>query len=161
MSKLFPANAGITELRGTIKIIKEHGGAINISGLAESAREQIDYLLPLIDACEMLGFAHVDRGIITLTNKSMQIDVSSFLRETRNRLARVEPFKSFMSVLKQRLASTTPEIAAQLTEKGIQLHEDPVTNEETLKNLMLRWGVRTKLFSYNARSDEWRVTKRS
>jgi len=161
MSELFPVNAGITELRGIIKIIQEHGGTINISGLAEDAREQIDYLLPLIDACEMLGFAHVDSGVITLVDKKVQIGVTSFLRETRNRLAGVEPFKSVMALLKQHLASTTPEISAQLKEKGIQLHEDPVTNEETLKNLMLRWGVRTKLLSYNPRNDEWHITRRS
>jgi len=158
MSELFPVNAGITETRGIIKIILEHGGTISVSRLAEDAREQVDDLLPLIDACEMLRFTHVDGGVIALIDKNMEINVTGFLRETRNRLAVVEPFKSVIMLLKKHIASTTPEVAAQLKERRIELHEDPVTNEEMLKNLMLRWGVRTKLLSYNPRSDEWRVT---
>ncbi|MCL5262589.1 MAG: AAA-associated domain-containing protein [Candidatus Marsarchaeota archaeon] len=157
MPNLFPIDVGMTKLRGVLKLVKEHGGTINVSALAEEAREEVDDLLPLIDAAEMLGLVQVDSGVITLLDKTAPLDNQSFLSMVRPGLAAVEPFKSVISVLKQKLANTTPELAAQLNGKGVQLHEDNATNEEMLRGLLLAWGVGAKLLSYDAKTDGWKV----
>ena len=90
-------------------------------------------------------------------DKTAQLDNQSFLSMVRPGLAAVEPFKSVISVLKQKLANTTPELAAQLNGKGVQLHEDNATNEEMLSGLLLAWGVGAKLLSYDAKTDGWKV----
>ncbi len=50
MNGLFPPGPGISRVRGIVNIIKQNKGKIEISKLAEEAEEDIDDLLPQIEA---------------------------------------------------------------------------------------------------------------
>ncbi|MDE1851551.1 MAG: AAA-associated domain-containing protein [Candidatus Micrarchaeota archaeon] len=156
MATLFPSGPGIGRIRGIVGLIKQNNGEISISALAEESEEDIDDLLPLIDACKLLGFAVVDSSTIRLTKEGGSLTVSNASKAIREKLPSIEPFKSTVAILKKNYV-TSRELFDLLHAKGIVLHGDKSTNDEQLKKLLLRWGVRSKLIEYDANKDEWRL----
>ena len=65
----FPIGVGITELRGVLEILKKNGGALSLAKLADESEEEIDKLLPLLDAGELLGLCKVKNGVARLTEE--------------------------------------------------------------------------------------------
>ncbi len=154
MHDIFPLGAGVSKVRGIVTLIKENNGSIAISELAEEAEEDLDALLPLIDACRMLGFVKVDDSDIKLTEEGEKLSRGSPYRIIRGNLKKVEPFKTvFAALAKKRL--TTPEILELLDSKGIYISEDSEGKESVIKKLLRLWGVRTKLLFYNEETDKW------
>lgn len=154
MSSLFPYVTELTKIRGILSIIKQSKGAIGLSELADEADEDIDDLLPLVEACNMLGFTKVDGSNIKLTAEGKKFTASNATRMVKERLATVEPFKSAIDVLKKD-DLTTHDLLNRLRDKGIMLHGDEETNVILMKKVFLRLGVRTRLLHYDAENDTW------
>ena len=153
----FPLEANPSQLLGMIELIKENNGTDYLSILAEDSNEQIDDLLPLIDAITLLGFAKTKKGIVTLTKKGKELTPKNFYHILPPILVKIEPFKTAISaILKNKV--TTSAIAKYLKGKKIVLHKDPETNEALLRNLLLTWGSRTKIINYISEEDSWEYT---
>ena len=151
---MFPLGPGISRVRGIVSIIKQNKGHIEISKLAEEAEEDIDDLLPLIEACKLLGFAVVDESEVRLTEKGSRLTFSNFSKLISESLTEVEPFKSTIRIIDSRKVNTL-ELFGTLRSRGIILHGEDVTNDILLKKLLIRWGVRSKLINYSQESDLW------
>lgn len=154
MEGLFPVDTGISRVRGIVSIIKQNKGHIEISKLAEEAEEDIDDLLPLIEACKLLGFAVVHEFEVKLTEKGAKMTFSNFNKLINESLLEVEPFKSTMKIIDDKQVNTQ-ELFGTLKSRGIVLHSEDATNDIMLKKLLMRWGVRAKLISYNQEEDLW------
>ena len=146
----FPVDIGISEVRGIIEVVKDNGNSLSISKLSEEAEEEIDKLLPLIDACEMLGLCTVENGIVKNMKNSSQIISKA--------LSGIEPFRSIKEALAGK-ALTTSALANMLKSKNIVLFADDTVNIEMLRNLLIKWGVRTKMLSYDRNEDKWSLTR--
>ena len=157
MEAFFPLNAGISELRCIIKLAKDNGNAIVISKLAKETKRGIDVLLPHIDAGRLLGICTVEKGVITLTSFGTSLTTSNIHKALKTRLARIEPFKSSLGIIKSQKSITTKKLSAELEKEGIMLYSEKSMNEEVLKALFLKWAVRLKLFSYDPKSDAWQI----
>ncbi|MDE1834006.1 MAG: AAA-associated domain-containing protein [Candidatus Micrarchaeota archaeon] len=158
MEGLFPTGTGISRVRGIISIIKQNKGHIGISELAEESDEDIDDLLPIIDACKLLGLAVVDGSKIKLTDKGEKLTVSNFSKYIGEGLAKTEPFKSAIKIIDDGSISSR-ELLDALKSRGIMIHEESTTNDILLKKLLVRWGVRTKLMNYDQETDTWSVKR--
>jgi len=154
----FPIGAGITELRGVLKILKENEGALSLAKLADESEEEIDKLLPLLDAGELLGLLEVKNGIVRLTEEGKRLGLGNITNMLSKRLKEIEPFKSVIDILSKK-SLNTEEIAEELKSRDIILNADDITNVEILRNLLIKWGVRTKLLAYNKDSDSWSIGK--
>jgi len=154
----FPIGAGITELRGVLKILKENEGALSLAKLADESEEEIDKLLPLLDAGELLGLLEVKNGIVRLTEEGKRLGLGNITSMLSKRLEEIEPFKSIIDILSKK-SLNTEEIAEELKSRDIILNADDITNVEILRNLLIKWGVRTKLLAYNKDSDSWSIGK--
>ena len=154
----FPIGAGITELRGVLKILKENEGALSLAKLADESEEEIDKLLPLLDAGELLGLLEVKNGIVRLTEEGKRLGLGNITNILSKRLKEIEPFKSVIDILSKK-SLNTEEIAEELKSRDIILNADDITNVEILRNLLIKWGVRTKLLAYNKDSDSWSISK--
>ena len=152
----FPIEANPSRLLSIIEIIKEKDGSEYLSGLAESTKEQIDELLPLIDAITILGFGSVKDGVVKLSAKGSEISTKNFHHMIREAIDKIEPFHSIIKVIGND-DLTTADIAKALDKEGIRLHEDEEANQELLRNLMLRWGSAVKLFEYVSENDSWKL----
>ena len=155
MEDLFPLGTGIGRVRGIINIIKRNKGRMEMSRLAEESEEHIDDLLPLIEACKLLGFVRIDESEVTLTETGSKLTFSNFSKSIHDGLSYVEPFKSALKVIGGSEV-TTQDLFSTLRDRGIILHGDIATNDMLLKKLFIRWGVRGKLMSYDPETDSWR-----
>ena len=154
----FPIGVGITELRGVLEIMKENGGALSLAKLADESEEEIDKLLPLLDAGELLGLCEVKNGIAKLTEEGKKLKLSNITSMLSKKLKEIEPFNSIIDILSKK-SLNTEEIAEELKSRNIILNADDTTNVELLRNLLIKWGVRTKLLAYNKDSDSWSIGK--
>jgi len=154
----FPIGVGITELRGVLEILKENGGELSLAKLADESEEEIDKLLPLLDAGELLGLCKVKNGIARLTEEGKKLKLSNITSMLSKKLKEIEPFNSIIDILSKK-SLNTEEIAEELKSRNIILNADDITNVELLRNLLIKWGVRTKLLAYNKDSDSWSIGK--
>jgi hypothetical protein len=157
MQNLFPPGVGITQVRGILKVIKEHSGTMEMSQLAEEIEEEVDDLLPIIKAAKLLGFVITKKDDIIITKEVDNIalkDINSLLEK---KLPDIEPFKTIFQALKinPERSLTTVELANLLQGKGIRVDEPEASNEDMLKRLLLHWAVRPKFLSYDPKSDIW------
>ncbi len=158
MHNLFPLVSETANIRGILEIIKESGGVIELSELADEAEIDIDFLMPLVEACDMLGFTDVDESEIKLTALGRKVNPGNMSKILRERLVKLEPFKSAISAL-TRSHLTTEELVQELSSKGITLDGHAETNFMNMKKLLLRIGVRAKLLEYDSENDTWAVLK--
>ncbi|MCL5419372.1 MAG: AAA-associated domain-containing protein [Candidatus Marsarchaeota archaeon] len=154
MHRVFPLVTETSKIRGVVGLIKQNGGSIELSELAEEAEEHIDDLLPLIEACKVLGFATVDESKIRLTELGMTLNIGNTARIIKEKLVDIEPFYSTLDILKHG-ELTTAELLGQLDGRGVSLHGDRETNEALTKKMLMRLGVRTKLVYYDPANDVW------
>lgn len=154
MRNIFPASVGMSQVRGVIKLIKENDGAITFSELASESEEDVDDMLPLVDACKMLKLVEVRDSTVKLTERGARLAISSPFRVIREGLNDVEPFKSMLAFLSKK-SKTTPEVLRFLASKGFLFHEQDETNVALTKRLLRNWGVRSKLLAYDERNDSW------
>lgn len=159
MRSLFPALAGMSQVRGIIRLIKENNGEIPISKLAEEAEEDVDDLLPLIEASKLLGFIKMSDSSIKITELGEKLTTSNPYRTIKNSLAEVEPFKMIIKLLSKK-EMTTGEIAASLASKGIVINENPELNEELIGKMLRGWGMRVKLFEYAEDGRVWKLKQK-
>ncbi len=155
MEDLFPLGTGIGRVRGIINIMKQNKGRMEMSRLAEESEEHIDDLLPLIEACKLLGFISIDDSEVMLTEAGSKLNFSNFSKSIHDRLSDVEPFKTALKIMDEREVSTE-DLFSTLRERGVIVHGDDATNDMLLKKLFIRWGVRGKLMSYDPQADLWK-----
>jgi NitT/TauT family transport system ATP-binding protein len=160
MEGMFPLGTGISRVRAIISIVKERGGHAGMSDLAEESEEDIDDLLPLIEACKLLGLVTVNKSELKLTRKGNALAFSNFSKTIREGLASTEPFKSVLLIVGDGKVSTA-DLLSTLRSKGISLHEDEIVNSQQMKKLLLRWGVRSKLLAYDIENDSWCAKRNS
>ncbi|MDE1871030.1 MAG: AAA-associated domain-containing protein [Candidatus Micrarchaeota archaeon] len=153
--KLFPLDTSVSQIRGIIEIMKDSNGSIDVSKLAEETNDEIDDLFPLIDTCVLLKLCTVKSGAVKLTKTGMNLATHNTREVFARALHNVEPFKSAISAIKKGKRMTTPEVSKALYKKGILYNSDEITNTELLKNLLLKWGISNKLFSYDYELDVW------
>lgn len=154
----FPIGAGISEMRGVIILIRENGGRAYLSQLANRSRLKIDHLLPVIDAARMLGFVRVSGGSISLTESGNEIGYSNFQELIKERLRRVEPFRSVLALLSHK-ALTTAHLTRALRHKGVALSYNKEIDGELLTRMLTKWGIRTRLLDYDGRKGRWSLVR--
>lgn len=153
MSSLFPLDAGMSHVRGIVEIARENGGKISISKLAEESEEDVDDLLPLLNACRMLGFITIRRSEVKLTQKGERLVGSAVRPIIRESISKIEPFKSAIAALSEG-SKTTAELLEYLRARGAFPEEGEHSGDKLLK-LLLAWGVRSKLMSYDEENETW------
>ena len=159
MVDIFPSSAGISEMRGVILIVRSGGGRVSISQLASQCGMNIDHLLPVVDAARMLGFVRVGDGSIELTKSGERMDLGNFQEMIRKGMGRIEPFRSVLALLSHGPVST-PRLAESLKRKGVKMSSNKKLDEELLRRMLTKWGIRTRLLDYNGRRDTWSITER-
>ena len=153
MEGLFPLGTGISRVRGIIGIVKQHKGRIGMSKLAEESEEDVDDLLTLLEASKLLGLIAITRSDVKLTPRGEKLITGATRAIIRESLSKIEPFKSTIKALSGG-SKTTPELLEYLRSKDVY-PEEGEHSSETLLKLLLAWGVRSKLLSYDEENETW------
>ena len=154
MDDIFPLGTGIGRVRGVVNILKQHKGRAELSELADESEEDIDDLLPVIEACKMLGFLTINDSEARLTEAGSKLTLSNFSKSVHSSLSSIEPFKTSLKIINEGNI-TTEELFSKLKERGIRLHGEDTTNDILLKKMLIRWGVRGGLMKYDPETDSW------
>ena len=160
MGQIFPLVYETSRIRAILGILKQNGGSIELSRLADETEEQVDDLLPLVEACKMLDFATIDESQIRITPLGNKVTLGNALRLIKDKLVGIEPFMSAIKILKKEKEMSTDALFDELNSEGIFLHGEKATNEAMMKKMFLRLGVRSKLFYYDTDRDIWSLGSR-
>ena len=159
MHKLFPPGVGVTQIRGLVNILRDNSGKLEMSKLAEESDEEVDDLLPIIEASVLLGLARTGGDAVALTEDGKKFASREVQAMLRAKIVSVEPFKSVIAILRERKSATTHDLVVLLHGKKNLYRGGADEAAEQLRNVLLHWGVRVKLLSYNLKGDAWSMKR--
>ncbi len=157
MPNLFPVEAGITQMRGVLKLVKDNGGNMGIAELADEAEEEIDDLFPILDTCKILGLAKVEDGKVKLTENGKQLNLKNMQSIIREPLSNAEPFRTVLAAARIEGSITTERLADVLRENNLAFYSDKLKFMEQLRKLLVKWAVRLRLLVYDQENDSWKA----
>lgn len=156
--RLFPIESGISEMRGIIMLIRDNRGhSMKVSELLQHSHKKFDELDKILDSCRMLGLVTINNGSIKLTKAGMRLQLNNVQGMLKMYLAKLEPFRTVQEALRHREHMSTKELSQYLRHRGVAFMTDEKQNEEMLRHVLLKWGVRSGLFEYSVHSDRWRT----
>jgi hypothetical protein len=157
MPKLFPSGAKPGQIKAIARLIKENEGSASISALSRKIHQNIDELLPLLDACAMLGILKVSDAHVSLTEQGRKLTQANTDPFIAKKISGIEPFKSVLSILKREGELTTMELSELLKERGIAMYADAEVNAVLLKEELFKWAILFKILKRNQKRDSWSV----
>ena len=139
----------INDLAG---LLERLAGAANnradIYRLAEETKSDSDHLLRLTETAELLGFAHIAQGDITLTPLGETFAEASILARKEifaSRVRRLPLFKWLLAMLK---ASDKHELEWDVIHTALELEFPPDEAERQLETV-INWGRYAELLAYD------------
>ncbi len=144
-------DAPVQQLAGLIETLIESrfNGKADLPALAEYQSLDVDDLFPLIEALQLLGFAHVENGDIALTQPG-RVYGDAGLQERKQILAEqlvrhITLAAHIRKVLEERPNHRAP-AARFLAELEDHLEEDEATS---VLETVINWGRHAELFAYD------------
>lgn len=146
-------HAGISKIFGLLEVLDDLKGREDIFQLARSLNYELDDLLPVMEAAQILGFVQLEEGDITTTTLGKEIveaDVDGRKQILRGRLICRPIFMEIIEILRER--------RDMRHSRGffLELFEDHFSPEESERqlNTVLDWGRYAELLGYNPDTEE-------
>ncbi|MBI5224248.1 AAA-associated domain-containing protein [Candidatus Micrarchaeota archaeon] len=146
-------DAGITKVVGLIEVLHDHGSEDETVKLAEYLQLDLDALLPVVEAGEMLGMITVSGGKIKLTETGSSLignKISDRKATIGKKVALLEPFKKLLEILKTKKNG-------RIQKKALQkiLRQDlPRESADKTLSKLIEWGRHVDLIGYESDSEE-------
>ncbi len=137
-------------IAGLLELLLDHNGKDDIYRLADDLAFEIDDLLPIVDAAQLLGFLTVNEGDAAITPTGAEYANSEILRQKELfRKAAVENvllLRQIVRAIDAKSDRTVPE------EFFHDMLDEQFSEEETLRQLetAINWGRYAELFDYDA-----------
>jgi NitT/TauT family transport system ATP-binding protein len=139
----------IDDLAGLLERLAEAANnRADIYRLAEETKSDSDHLLRLTETAELLGFAHIAQGDITLTPLGETFAEASILARKEifaSRVRRLPLFKWLLAMLK---ASDKHELEWDVIHTALELEFPPEEAERQLETV-INWGRYAELLAYD------------
>jgi hypothetical protein len=155
---VMPPNVRPGQVIGLVEVTGGLGSRVDVSTLADELGADIAVLLPILDAAETLGLVTNVQGEVHLTDfgAEFQKTVKDKVTLLKDRLAKIEPFRTALEFATRRGEVTATEVAEELSIEGIKLHHQVDINESLVQTLLIHWGIRSGLLSYDGRDGKFR-----
>ena len=137
-------------IAGLLELLLDHHGKDDIYRLADDLAFEIDDLLPIVDAAQLLGFLTVNEGDAAITPTGAEYANSEILRQKELfRKAAVENvllLRQIVRAIDAKSDRTVPE------EFFHDMLDEQFSEEETLRQLetAINWGRYAELFDFDA-----------
>ena len=139
-------------IAGLLEILEDHGGREDLYSLAEESGMEVDDLLPIVEACTLLGLASLHEGEVTISPEGKAfVEADILQRKVLFRDAavnRVALLSQMDSILKRK---SDHSIAVEFFHDILDEHfsEDEVKQQlETA----LHWGRYAEIFDYDSKT---------
>jgi NitT/TauT family transport system ATP-binding protein len=137
-------------IAGLLEFIIDFGGHIDVYRLADELSFEIDDLLPIVDAAQLLGFLTLEEGDVAITPAGREYAESEILKQKELfRAAAVEHvllLRQITRALNNKTDHTVPE------EFFLDMLDEQFSEEETQRQLetAINWGRYAELFDFDA-----------
>lgn len=137
-------------IAGLLELLRDHGGRYDMYRLADDLLFEIDHLLPIVDAAQLLGFLSVDDGTAVITASGNDYANSEISR--RRELFR-EAAMAHVLLLDQIMRAIEVKSDHTLSEDLFHdMLDEQFTEDETILQLetAISWGRYAQLFDFDA-----------
>jgi NitT/TauT family transport system ATP-binding protein len=137
-------------IAGLLELLLDHNGKDDIYRLADDLAFEIDDLLPIVDAAQLLGFLTVNEGDAAITPTGAEYANSEILRQKELfRKAAVENVLLLRQIVRALDAKSDRTVAEDFFHDML---DEQFSEEETLRQLetAINWGRYAELFDYDA-----------
>jgi NitT/TauT family transport system ATP-binding protein len=137
-------------IAGLLEILLDHNGKDDIYKLADDLAFEIDDLLPIVDAAQLLGFLKVTEGDAVITPTGAEFANSEILRQKELfRIAAVENvllLRQIVRAIEAKSDKTVPEDFFH------DMLDEQFSEDETVRQLetAINWGRYAELFDFDA-----------
>ncbi len=151
---LFIPQAGVGAITGLIELVNDLEGPVDIYKLGEELLMDIEDLLPIVEASEILGLAEIKEGDFVLTNSGKKFAEADVLerKEIFKELAieKVPFLKQIIRVLQSKSNHKAPR------DFFLDLLKQHLSAQEAEKQLdvLIDWGRYAEIFEYDDNKDE-------
>src|ERR1035438_505055 len=137
-------------MAGLLELLLDKGGRDDIYRLADDLSFEIDDLLPIVDAAQLLGFLTVEEGDAVITASGTEFANSEILRQKElfrdAVLAHVLLLRQIRRALEAKRDHTVPE------DFFLDMLDEQFSEEECQRQIetAVTWGRYAELFDYDA-----------
>ena len=141
-------HVSIGDMTGHIELVQSRGDRADLYQLGRVLQLEVDELLPLVDAANLLNLADAQEGDLVLTETGRRFVDADVLEEKsifrKQALARVGMLRHIVADLEQDEDHTVPE------ERYLDLLKEHFSEDEAWAQLetIIDWGRYAELFSY-------------
>ncbi|MEV4894375.1 nitrate/sulfonate/bicarbonate ABC transporter ATP-binding protein [Nonomuraea sp. NPDC055795] len=148
--------ASVDGLSGLAEILRRHHGQVDLAELSDELGLEIDDLLPLVDALDLLGFAAVEAGQVTLTPAGDDFSVAD-VQTSKHIFAAAAGELPLIHLISTSLANSVDGRLRAGFFRDILAHH--YTSEQVTQQLEAAtdWGRYAELYSYDAPHQEYRL----
>ncbi|QHN03106.1 nitrate/sulfonate/bicarbonate ABC transporter ATP-binding protein [Granulicella sp. WH15] len=137
-------------IAGLLELLIDHNGKDDIYRLADDLAFEIDDLLPIVDAAQLLGFLTVTEGDAAITSSGAEYANSEILRQKQLfRTAAVENVLLLRQIVRALEAKSDGTVHEEFFHDVL---DEQFSEEETLRQLetAINWGRYAELFDFDA-----------
>ncbi|MFJ6567812.1 nitrate/sulfonate/bicarbonate ABC transporter ATP-binding protein [Streptomyces sp. NPDC091292] len=156
-----PANtplpgAGVDGLSGLAEMVLHRGGRCDLADLAEDLGLEVDDILPLVDALDLLDFAHMSGDDLLLTPQGTAY-AGADVQESKTIFAEAAPRAPLVKLITSSLAQNPGGALRAGFFRDLLAHH--YTSEQVTRQLdtATDWGRYAELFRYDAEPEEYRI----
>jgi NitT/TauT family transport system ATP-binding protein len=137
-------------MAGLLELLLDKGGRDDIYRLADDLSFEIDDLLPIVDAAQLLGFLTIEEGDAAITESGTEFANSEILRQKElfrsAALANVLLLRQIRRALEAKSDHTVPE------DFFLDMLDEQFSEEECLRQMetAVTWGRYAELFDFDA-----------
>jgi len=135
---------------GLLELLLDHGGRDDIYRLADDLAFEIDDLLPIVDAAQLLGFLTIEEGDAAITPSGAEFANSEILRQKE--LFREAAVKGVLLLRQIRRALETKSDHTVPEDFFLDMLDEQFSEEECLRQIetAVTWGRYAELFDFDA-----------
>jgi NitT/TauT family transport system ATP-binding protein len=135
---------------GLLELLVDKGGRDDIYRLADDLAFEIDDLLPIVDAAQLLGFLTVEEGDLAITESGAEFANSEILRQKE--LFREAATKNVLLLRQIRRALETKSDHTVPEDFFLDMLDEQFSDEESQRQMetAVAWGRYAELFDYDA-----------
>ncbi|HEX3371800.1 MAG TPA: nitrate/sulfonate/bicarbonate ABC transporter ATP-binding protein, partial [Candidatus Acidoferrales bacterium] len=147
-------------IAGLLEILVDHNGREDLHRVSHQLMLESDDLLPIVDACVLMGFARVEQGDAEITELGRELAAGDI--QKRKQIFR-EALLAHVPILQQiDSALQTKKDGTMLLDFFHDLLDEHFTDDEVRKQLdtVIQWGRYAELFDYDSVTGRLSRTKR-
>jgi NitT/TauT family transport system ATP-binding protein len=137
-------------MAGFLEVLADHGGREDLHRLSHQLMLGVDDLLPIVDACTLLGFVRVAEGDAEITDQGRSVAAADI--QTRKKLVR-EALLAHVPLMTQMNSALQSKADGTMPLEFFQdLLDEHFSDDETRRQLetAIQWGRYAELFDYDS-----------